>query len=149
MSNSDRTPRHWHSKSGMPLSMLGLGGLVAASIASAFLFATPAHTQAPGDALARLTALEQRVLAAEAEVARLKAALQLPNRGRDVILEAEKTLTITARDRLTLISGDSRLEMKKDGTIELSGREITIKGAKVAVKGSLEATIKGSKIKEN
>ncbi len=40
--------------------------------------------------------------------------------------------------------------MKKDGTITIEGKDITVKGSgKINVKASSDITMKGSKIKQN
>ena len=60
-----------------------------------------------------------------------------------------KTMDIDVGDKFTLTVGKSRLEMKKDGTITLSGKDIVVKGATVVVKGDSSVKIKGSKIDNN
>jgi type VI secretion system secreted protein VgrG len=65
-------------------------------------------------------------------------------------LSVGKTLTISAADEITLITGDASIVMKKDGTITIKGKDITLDGSgKIAVKASGDVTVKGSSIKEN
>ena len=53
-----------------------------------------------------------------------------------------KKVTITAEDELLLVSGSAKILLKKNGDIQISGKEIS-------VKGSGDVIIKGSKILEN
>ena len=48
-----------------------------------------------------------------------------------------------------LKAGDASIEMRKDGTINIKGRDITIDGQKVNVKATSDVTIKGSKVGGN
>ena len=59
-------------------------------------------------------------------------------------------MTIDAGDVLELVVGSARLTMKKDGTIELRGGNITIVGAgKVTVKEAGDIGVRGNKIAGN
>jgi type VI secretion system secreted protein VgrG len=59
-------------------------------------------------------------------------------------------LLIEAADEIKLVVGQASLVMKKDGTIEISGGNITLKGSgKINVKASGEVKIKGSKVLDN
>ncbi|MBC8070176.1 MAG: type VI secretion system tip protein VgrG [Deltaproteobacteria bacterium] len=70
--------------------------------------------------------------------------------GDDFGLKGAKKGMIDMTDSLTLKCGDAMLIMKKDGTITLKGKDITIKGSgKINVKATGELTLKGSKIAEN
>ena len=61
-----------------------------------------------------------------------------------------KTLTINAGDELVIIVGAASLRMKKDGTIVLKGKDITLEGSgKINVKASGDVVIKGSKVAQN
>ena len=61
-------------------------------------------------------------------------------------------LAITAADEVTITVGMASLTMKKDGTIELKGMDVTVDAAmKLLLKGGLEATMSvgGSLVKAN
>ncbi len=61
-----------------------------------------------------------------------------------------KKLTITVEDEITLKTGDATLQMKKDGTITLKGKDIIIDAkGKISAKASKDVVIKGKKILEN
>jgi type VI secretion system secreted protein VgrG len=70
--------------------------------------------------------------------------------GDDFGLKGAKKGVIEMADSLTLKCGDAMLIMKKDGTITLKGKNVTIKGSgKINVKADGEVTIKGSKVSSN
>ena len=47
-------------------------------------------------------------------------------------------------------TGDASIAMKKDGTIIIKGKDITIEGSgKINVKADADITLKGSKIEQN
>ena len=49
-------------------------------------------------------------------------------------------------DEITLKTGDASIVMKKDGTIALKGKDISIEGSgKISVKASSDVVVKGSK----
>ena len=51
---------------------------------------------------------------------------------------------------MTLKAGDASITLKKDGTIMIKGKDITIEGSgKINIKASSEITMKGSKILQN
>jgi type VI secretion system secreted protein VgrG len=53
-------------------------------------------------------------------------------------------------DRIVLNTGKASLVMKKDGTIQIKGKDITISGSgKINIKASKDVNIKGSKVKNN
>lgn len=61
-----------------------------------------------------------------------------------------KNLVIDAGDSVTIKTGKASITMKKDGTITISGKDITIKGTgKVNAKASKNVTIKGNKVLQN
>lgn len=61
-----------------------------------------------------------------------------------------KNFVIDAGDSITLKTGSASISMQKDGTIVISGKDITIKGSgKIGIKASSDITMKGSKINEN
>ncbi len=61
-----------------------------------------------------------------------------------------KKFYLEAADEITLKTGDASIVMKKDGTIEIKGKDITITGSgKIGVKASGDMVLKGSKIAQN
>ena len=70
--------------------------------------------------------------------------------GKDDALTVGKNLTINAGDQIFIRTGESSILMKKDGTIQIKGKDITIKGSgAINVKASKNVVIKGKKILEN
>ena len=70
--------------------------------------------------------------------------------GKDDELKVAKKLVISAGDSIMLTTGDASITMKKDGTITIKGKNITLEGSgKVNVKASSDLVLKGSKIAEN
>jgi type VI secretion system secreted protein VgrG len=70
--------------------------------------------------------------------------------GDDGTIKVGKNLIIDAVDTIALKCGSAMLTMKKDGTITVEGKDITIKGSgKINVKASSDITMKGSKISHN
>jgi type VI secretion system secreted protein VgrG len=68
----------------------------------------------------------------------------------DGAIKIGKALLIEAGDAIVLKTGSASISMKKDGTITIEGKDITIKGSgKINVKASSDVTIKGSKINQN
>lgn len=65
-------------------------------------------------------------------------------------IKAGKTIIIEAADSIVLKTGSASIAMKKDGTINIEGKDITIKGSgKINVKASGNVTVKGAKILNN
>jgi type VI secretion system secreted protein VgrG len=63
---------------------------------------------------------------------------------------AGKSLNLQAADAIQLQTGKASISMKKDGTIIIKGKDITIQGSgKINVKASKDVTVKGSKISQN
>jgi type VI secretion system secreted protein VgrG len=61
-----------------------------------------------------------------------------------------KAYSLTAADQISITTGDASIVMKKDGTISISGKNITIKGSgKINAEASGDMTLKGSKIMQN
>ena len=59
-------------------------------------------------------------------------------------------MVIQAGDSLTLRVGDASLTMRKDGSILLKGKDISIEGTgRVSVKASKDIVMKGQKILDN
>jgi type VI secretion system secreted protein VgrG len=65
-------------------------------------------------------------------------------------LSVGKTLSITAADSITLTTGSASITMKKDGTIVIKGKDITIDGSgAITGKAAKNMTLKGQKILQN
>lgn len=70
--------------------------------------------------------------------------------GEDDVLKVSKAVLIEAGESITLKAGSAAITMKKDGTITISGKDITIDGSgKINVKASGNIAMKGSKILQN
>ena len=70
--------------------------------------------------------------------------------GKDDSLKVNGKLVIDAGDSISLTTGSASLIMKKDGTITIKGKDITIEGSgKVNVKADGNIVMKGSKIEQN
>ncbi|MEY8689207.1 MAG: type VI secretion system Vgr family protein [Leptothrix sp. (in: b-proteobacteria)] len=68
----------------------------------------------------------------------------------DDALKVGKNLVIDAGDSVTIKTGSASITMKKDGTITIKGKDITIDGSgKINVKASSDIVMKGSKILQN
>lgn len=61
-----------------------------------------------------------------------------------------KSIAINAEDEITIKTGDASISMKKDGTITIKGKDVTIQGSgKISVKADSDLVLKGSKIAQN
>lgn len=61
-----------------------------------------------------------------------------------------KNLTINADESISLVTGDASIVMKKDGTIQIKGKDISVKGSgKISVTADSDIVMKGSKILQN
>ena len=70
--------------------------------------------------------------------------------GEDDALKVGKNLVIDAGDSITIKTGSASITMKKDGTIAIKGKDITIDGSgKINVKAGGDIVMKGSKILQN
>jgi type VI secretion system secreted protein VgrG len=70
--------------------------------------------------------------------------------GKDDALTVSKNLTISAGESVTITTGSASISMKKDGTIVIKGKDITIDGSgKINVKAGGDIVMKGSKILQN
>jgi type VI secretion system secreted protein VgrG len=70
--------------------------------------------------------------------------------GKDDALKVGKSIVIEAGDSVTIKTGSASITMKKDGTIAIKGKDITIEGSgKINVKASSDVVIKGSKVGVN
>jgi type VI secretion system secreted protein VgrG len=67
--------------------------------------------------------------------------------GKDDSLKIEKNLVIDAGESISIKTGDASITMKKDGTITIKGKDITIQGSgKINVKADSDVVVKGSKV---
>ena len=70
--------------------------------------------------------------------------------GKDDSLSVTKNLVITAGDSVSITTGSASITMKKDGTIVIKGKDITIDASgKINAKASGDIVMKGSKILQN
>lgn len=61
-----------------------------------------------------------------------------------------KTLRLQAGDQLELVCGAASLLMKKDGTVVIKGKDITLEGTgKINIKASGDVVLKGNKVTQN
>lgn len=61
-----------------------------------------------------------------------------------------KKFTLVAGDEISLTTGDASIVMKKNGDIQIKGKNITIDGSgKITIKASSDLVMKGSKITQN
>jgi type VI secretion system secreted protein VgrG len=69
---------------------------------------------------------------------------------KDDKLSVGKKLLIDAGDEIVLQTGSATITMKKDGTITIKGKDITLDGSgNINIKASSNVTVKGSKISQN
>jgi type VI secretion system secreted protein VgrG len=67
--------------------------------------------------------------------------------GKDDALKIAKNWIVDAGDSITIKTGSASITMKKDGTISIKGKDITINGSgKISAKASSDVVIKGSKV---
>ena len=70
--------------------------------------------------------------------------------GKDDAVKVGKNLVIDAGDSISIKTGSASIIMKKDGTITIKGKDITIEGSgKINAKASSDIVMKGSKILQN
>ncbi|MEO8629196.1 MAG: type VI secretion system tip protein TssI/VgrG [Betaproteobacteria bacterium] len=70
--------------------------------------------------------------------------------GKDDALTISKNLTISAGESVTITTGSASISMKKDGTIVIKGKDITVDGSgKITIKAGGDIVMKGSKILQN
>ncbi len=70
--------------------------------------------------------------------------------GKDDAIKVGKNFLVDAGDSVTLKTGSASITMKKDGTITIKGKDITVEGSgKIDVKASSDIVMKGSKILQN
>lgn len=69
---------------------------------------------------------------------------------KDDVLTVDKKLLVSAADQIVLECGSAKLVLKKDGTIQLDGKDLTLKGSgKINVNASGDVVVKGSNVKQN
>jgi type VI secretion system secreted protein VgrG len=67
--------------------------------------------------------------------------------GKDDATKVTKNWVVDAGDSIVLKTGDASITMKKDGTIVIKGKDISIQGSgKINVKASGDVVVKGSKV---
>jgi type VI secretion system secreted protein VgrG len=70
--------------------------------------------------------------------------------GKDDSIKAGQNFVVDAGDSVTIKTGSASITMKKDGTITIKGKDITVEGSgKINVKASSDIVMKGSKILQN
>ena len=70
--------------------------------------------------------------------------------GQDDALKVGKNLMIDAGDSVTIKTGKASITMKKDGTITIQGKDITIKGSgEINAKADKDVVIKGKNVLQN
>jgi type VI secretion system secreted protein VgrG len=70
--------------------------------------------------------------------------------GKNDTLKVEKKLSVDAGDQIVLKTGKASITMKKDGTIQIEGKDINIKGSgAINLKASKDVVMKGKKIMQN
>jgi type VI secretion system secreted protein VgrG len=70
--------------------------------------------------------------------------------GKDDLWQVGKKFVLQAGDEITLKTGSASITLRKDGTIQIKGKDITISGSgKIGVKASGDLVLKGSKIAQN
>jgi type VI secretion system secreted protein VgrG len=70
--------------------------------------------------------------------------------GKDSKHKIGKKFVLEAGDEITIKTGEASITMKKDGTIQIKGKDITLTGSgKINVKASSDLVLKGSKIAQN
>lgn len=69
---------------------------------------------------------------------------------KDFEIASGKALVVKAADSILLDTGSAELDLKKDGSVDLKGKDVTIKASgKINATASSDVVIKGSKIKQN
>ena len=69
---------------------------------------------------------------------------------KEIQMKSGKKIQFEAADEITLKSGDASIVLKKDGTIEIKGKDIKIQGSgKISLKADGDIAMKGSKIAQN
>jgi len=70
--------------------------------------------------------------------------------GKDYKQQVDKKILISAGDEVTVITGDAKIQMKKNGDITVKGKNITLDASgKINIKAGGNVVIKGAKITQN
>ena len=70
--------------------------------------------------------------------------------GSNDLLTVGKNLVVNVGDSITLRTGDASISMNQNGTIVITGANITFEGSgKISIRASAEIVMKGSKILQN
>ena len=70
--------------------------------------------------------------------------------GKDDSLTVAKKLVIDAGDEISIKTGSASIVMKKDGTITIKGKDVTVEGSGgIDVKATKDVVLKGSKVLQN
>ncbi len=70
--------------------------------------------------------------------------------GENDSIDVGKKFVLDAGDQIIIQTGSASITMKKDGTITIKGKDITLSGSgKINVKASSDVVVKGSKITQN
>ncbi len=72
---------------------------------------------------------------------------RLADIGKDDSIAVGKNFVVEAGDSVTIKTGSASIIMKKDGTIQIKGKDITVDGSgQINIKASSDVVIKGSKV---
>lgn len=75
---------------------------------------------------------------------------EMLNVGKDMGVKVGKKYVLDVTDEITLKCGDAQVTMKKDGTISIKGKDITLTGSgKITVKADGNIKMNGAKITQN
>jgi len=70
--------------------------------------------------------------------------------GKDLTVTVGKNLVLRAVDSISIVCGAASLTLKKDGTIVIKGKDLTLDASgKINAKSSADIALKGSKIGSN
>ena len=70
--------------------------------------------------------------------------------GKDLTVTVGKNMVLQASDSISIVCGAASLTLKKDGTIVIKGKDLTLDASgKINAKASADQVIKGSKIGSN
>jgi uncharacterized protein (DUF2345 family) len=61
-------------------------------------------------------------------------------KGNDIKIDGSGNINVTASDSIVLTCGNAKIEMKKDGTVNIKGKEITIDATEKATMKSGQAS---------
>ena len=72
------------------------------------------------------------------------------NVGKNDALTVGKSMVIDVADQITIKTGDASITLKKNGDIQIKGKEIKVVGSgKIGIKADSDVNIKGSKVTNN